>query len=182
MLTIRSIVNVTGVSAMQMLAWFAPMPIGGCLLAISGGGLLSLASESLVFSLSCVGNIIASLLLIVAPRDPSYWVYIFPAMICVTISMDLTFNQVNLFLSSTLSSHQQGAAGGLSHALIHLSAPLLLGLAREMEAVTPSEEARDTYAYAFWLQYGCGMVAFVAFALFVSARTAEKRSASVTWT
>lgn len=166
---------------MQMLAWFAPMPIGGCLLAIFGGGLMNIVSESFIFSLSCLGNIVASLLLIIAPQDPSYWVYVFPAMICVTISMDLTFNQVNIFLSSTLPSHQQGTAGSLSHALIHLSAPLLLGLARELEAITPSEEARDTYAYAFWLQYGCGMVALAAFLLFVSARAAAKDFTNETW-
>jgi hypothetical protein len=165
-----SIVNVTGASPMQLLAWFTPMALGGCFLAIVGGWLVTFASDSLILSLSCVGNIVASLLFIVAPTNPSYWVYIFPAMICETISMDLAFNQVNVFLSSRLPTHQQGIAGGLSHVLIHLSAPLLLGLARELEAITPSVEAQQRYAYAFWLQYACGMVAFVAFAIFVTVR------------
>jgi hypothetical protein len=106
-------------SPMQLLAWFTPMALGGCFLAFTGGWLVTFASDWLVLSLSYVGNIIASLLFIVAPMNPSYWVYIFPAVICETISTDLAFNQVNVFLSSRLPTHQQGIAGGLSHVLIH---------------------------------------------------------------
>lgn len=178
MLTGYSIRNVIGISPMQLLAWFTPMAIGGCVFAIFGGHLMHLVSGSFVLSMASIGNVAAPLLVIFAPENPSYWVYIFPAMVYQAISMDLTFSQVNVFLSTELQRHQQAIAGSLSHALVHLSAPLLLGLARELETYPPSEERSQRYAYAFWLQLACGMTSVIMFTCFVRIEKAVTTQAT----
>lgn len=173
-LTIDSARNVVGIGPMQLLAWFAPMAIGGCFLAVLGGCLIDLVDGSWMLALTCLGNIVASLLFISAQEDVSYWLCVFPAMICVTISMDLIFNQVNVFLSTELPSHEQGVAASLSHALIHLSAPLLLALAGDLDTQVPGHVRKD-YTHAFWIQCVCGVISMAIFAFLVPMGTANKQ-------
>lgn len=128
-----------------------------------------------MLTLACLGNITASLLFILAPEDAPYWLYVFPAMVCVTVSMDLVFNQVNAFLSAELPIHQQGIAASLSHALVHLSAPLLLAVAGQFATQVPGHEQED-YTHAFWLQCACGVTSMAIFALLVPMEPVSAQS------
>jgi len=127
---------------MQMLAWFMPMAGGGCLLALVGGRLMYVVSGTIILVATSIAVVISSALFIYARLEPSYWAWIFPAMICATVAIDLVYSVVNVFLSSNLPEHQQGLAGSLAHALVQFSGALFLALAKVV--MTSTSKRGDT--------------------------------------
>jgi len=162
-----------GIGPMQMLAWFTPMAGAGCLLALVGGRLMHVVSGTIILILTSIAVVISSALFIYAPRDPSYWVWIFPAMIFATIAIDLVYSVINVFLSSNLPEHQQGLAGSLAHALVQFSGALFLALAKFVMTSTSSEEDLEDYTNAFWLQFFSGIAALMIFSIFVRVDKAK---------
>jgi len=158
---------------MQMLAWFMPMAGGGCFLALVGGRLMHVVSGTIILIVTSIAVVISSALFIYAPLEPSYWAWIFPAMICATIAIDLVYSVVNVFLSSNLPEHQQGLAGSLAHALVQFSGALFIAMAKAVMTGTSTRgDARD-YTNAFWLQFVSGIVALMIFAAFVRVGKAK---------
>lgn len=157
---------------MKLLAWFTPMAIGGCLLAILGGYLMHIVSGTTVLIFSSAAVAVSAVLFICAPDDPSYWAWIFPAMVCATISIDLIYSLVNVFLSTKLPPHQQGVAGSLAHSLVHFGGALLLGVASGVNDAQPDEGEAMKYRDAFWLQFACGVVTLIIFVGFVRVEKA----------
>jgi hypothetical protein len=173
LLTPCSLREVVGIGPLQLLVWFTPMAGGGCLLAILGGFLMSKVSGTSILLTTCLAVIVAAALFLCMPSQPSYWIWVFPAMISATMAIDLVYNVVNVFLSSELPIDQQGIAGSMAHALVRFSDTLLLGVAK---AVTP--EALDTndrasYRGAFWLQVACGVGALLIISAYVKIGKAE---------
>jgi MFS family permease len=158
---------------MQMPAWFMPMAGGGCLLALVGGRLMHVVSGTIILVITSIAVMISSALFIYAPRNPSYWVWIFPAMVCATIAIDLVYSVVNVFLSSNLPEHQQGLAGSLAHALVQFSGALFLALAKVVMTSTSTLGDTRDYTNAFWLQLICGMVALMIFSVYVRVDKAK---------
>jgi MFS family permease len=165
-----------GIGPMQMLAWFTPMAGGGCLLALVGGRLMHVVSGTIVLILTSIAVVISSALFICVPRDPSYWAWIFPAMVCATIAIDLVYSVVNVFLSSNLPEHQQGLAGSLAHALVQFSGALFLALAKFIMTSTSSKGDAKDYTNVFWLQFFSGIAAFMIFSIFVRVDKAKDES------
>ena len=159
---------------MQMLAWFTPMAVGGCLLAMVGGRLMHIVSGTVILVITSIAVMVSSALFIYAPRDPSYWTWIFPAMVCATIAIDLVYSVVNVFLSSNLPEHQQGLAGSLAHALVQFSGALFLALAKVVMTSTSTQGDTRDYTNAFWLQLSCGIVALIIFSAFVRVDRASE--------
>jgi MFS family permease len=146
---------------------------GGCFLAILGGYLMSKVSGTSILATTCLAVIAAATLFLCMPSQPSYWIWVFPAMVCATTAIDLVYSVVNVFLSSELPTDQQGMAGSLAHALVRFSDTLMLGVAK---AITP--EALDTndrasYRGAFWLQVACGVGALLIVLIYVRIGKAE---------
>jgi MFS family permease len=163
------------------------MAVGGCFLAVFGGFLLHLVPGKIIFLVSGVSGIAASLMFALAPSQAGFWNCVFPAMIFATVSIDLVFNCANVFLSTSLPRSQQGLAGGLSNALVHLSVAVQLGLAEVVAAGTSYQGAGRSYKNVFWFAVACGTAALVIFALFVrigkatSELTAEEKQEADTY-
>lgn len=173
LLTVTSIRNIVGVGSMQLVAWFTPMAIGGCTLAVFGGFLMHLIPGNVVFFISGASSIAASLIFALAPPSVNFWSCVFPAMIFATISIDLVFNRANIFLSTVFPNHLQGLAGGLSNVLVHLSVAVQLGFAEVVAAETSYQGKAQSYKNVFWFAVACGAAALTVFTLFVRVGRAE---------
>lgn len=152
---------------MQLIAWFAPMAIGGCFLAMVGGFLVDVISGTIILIITCLAITAASLLFVYTPPRSLYWMWIFPAMVCSTIAIDPIINVVNVFLPSTLPKHQQGLAGGLTHVMMQFSIAFFLGVARIVTTYTSDQGEAQSFKNVFWLQFTCGAAALVIFLAFV---------------
>jgi hypothetical protein len=149
-----------GASPMQVVAWYVPMAVGGCILAGVGALILHRIPGTVLAIITCLAIIVDSLLFAIAPDGASYWAWIFPAMLCATLAIDLIFSVANIFLSSTLPARQQGLAGALANALLQLSIAILLGFSQ-------------SYQNVFWFELACGAAALVVFVGFVRIDSAK---------
>ncbi|KAK5132939.1 hypothetical protein LTR08_008387 [Meristemomyces frigidus] len=161
--------NIMHVPPMLLVAWYIPFAVGGCTLASLGGLVLHRVPGTVMMALTGVAIIISSLLFALVPlhANSPYWAWVFPAMICATIAIDLIFNVANIFLSTALPARQQGLAGALSNVLLQLSIALLLGFADIVVSRTAHQGERQSYKNAFWLELACGGAALVIFMAFV---------------
>lgn len=143
------------------------------MLSILGGLLLHKIPGTILLFVTCIAIILASLLFAIMPPGAIYWAYVFPAMLCATIAIDLIFNVANIFLSTQLPSHQQGLAGALANVLLQLSIALLLGFADIVSSSTSSQGLRQSYRNAFWFELACGCMALAIFIAFVRVPSAS---------
>ena len=162
-----SIENVLGASALQTAAWFAPMAAGGLILATVGGLILHLLPGTILMVLSGLGYVMCVLLFAVIPEHPSYWAYIFPAMICATLGVDVAFNVSNVFITTQTPKKRQGLAGALINSALFLGISFFLGVADIAAAQTGHLGAKQSYKVAFWFGTGCAGIALVLLVLFV---------------
>lgn len=170
----RSIENVLHATPMQAAAWYTPLAVGGIILAIGGGLILHIVSCHVLMMVSGLGFIISVLLFALLPSQsgdgPStnfiYWAYIFPAMCCATIGVDITFNVANVFITSALPKRDQAAAGGVINSLMCLGIAFWLGISEV--AVSTAQNMRDQsvslreqYRIGFWIGVGLSIAAFL---------------------
>jgi hypothetical protein len=73
MLMFYSLREVVGIDPMVLLAWFTPMAVGGCILAVLGGYLMSKVSGTGILIVSCLAVIAAATAFLYMPSRPSYW-------------------------------------------------------------------------------------------------------------
>ncbi|KAI7509074.1 putative MFS multidrug transporter [Hortaea werneckii] len=165
--------NIMNLAPMMVVAYYIPLAVGGCLLATLGGVILHRIPGTVMLAITGVAIIVDSLLFALIPNNPNYWAWIFPAMICATIAVDIVFNVANIFFSTSLPARQQGLAGGLANVLFHLSVALLLGFADVVASKTAYQGERQSYKNAFWFELACGAAALTIFMGFVRIRRAE---------
>jgi hypothetical protein len=158
---------------MQVVAWYVPMAVGGCILAGIGALILHRIPGTFLAIVSCSAIIVGSLLFAILPENAGYWRWVFPAMICATLAIDLIFSVANIFLSSTLPARQQGLAGALANALLQLSIALLLGFSDIVATMTSYQGERQSYQNVFWFELACGAAALVVFVGFVRIDSAK---------
>jgi uncharacterized membrane protein YfcA len=58
---------------MQVVAWYVPMAVGGCILAGIGALVLQRIPGKILAIITCVAIIIDSLLFTIAPDGANYW-------------------------------------------------------------------------------------------------------------
>ncbi|KAN0103224.1 MFS general substrate transporter [Hyaloscypha variabilis] len=166
--------NVMGASPLQVVAWYVPMAMGGCIIATVGGFVLHLLPGTILIIISGISWIVAPLLFAIAPQGALYWAYIFPAMICATVGIDITFNVANIFITTSLPRKQQGLAGAVIMLLLHLGIAIMLGFADIVNTYTlPSLGMRRSYHAVFWFEVACASAALVILILFVKIKKAE---------
>lgn len=158
---------------MQVVAWYVPMAVGGCILAGVGALILHRIPGTVLAIITCLAIIVDSLLFAIAPDGASYWAWIFPAMLCATLAIDLIFSVANIFLSSTLPARQQGLAGALANALLQLSIAILLGFSDIVATMTSYQGEKQSYKNVFWFELACGAAALVVFVGFVRIDSAK---------
>lgn len=143
------------------------MAIGGCSLAVFGGFLLHLIPGNMIFVITGVSSIAASLMFALATPKAGFWDCVFPAMVFATVSIDLVFNCANVFLSTAMPSSKQGLAASLSNVLVHLSVAVHLGLGEVVAAKTSGQGEARSYKNVFYFATACGAAALIVFTLFV---------------
>lgn len=100
----------------------------------------------------------APLLFAILPKEGvSYWAYIFPAMICGTVGVDITYNITNVFLTTTLPEQQQGLAAAVANSVLFLGVSFFVGWGDFVAEMVDGQ--REGYKAAFWLGVACAGVA-----------------------
>ncbi len=166
--------NIMGATPLQIVAWYLPMALGGIIISTLGGFVLHLLSSTLLMWIAGVAWTLAPLLFAIAPEGANYWRYVFPAMCCATIGIDLTFNVANIFMTSSLPKNQQGVAGALIMLLLHFGIAVCLGFADIVNVNTmPSLGERKALQASLWLEVACAAAALCILIVFVRVRKAE---------
>lgn len=166
--------NIMGATPLQVVAWYVPMALGGCLISTFGGFVLHILPGTVLIIMAGVSWIIAPLLFAIAPEGANYWAYIFPSMICATIGIDITFNVANIFITTSLPRKQQGLAGAVIMLLLHLGIAVCLGFADIVNTFTAVRlGGRRSYYAVFWLEVAFAATALIILALFVKIKKAE---------
>lgn len=166
--------NIMGATPLQVVAWYTPMALGGCIIATVGGFFLHLIPGTILIIIAGISWIISPLLFAIAPRGANYWSYIFPSMICATIGIDVTWNVANIFITTSLPRAQQGLAGAVIMLLLHLGIAVCLGFADIVHSYTLEDLGlQGSYRAVFWLEVACAGAALLVLVLFVKIRKAE---------
>lgn len=189
---LNSIEIALGIKPLLAAAWFTPLAVGGMIIAISGGLLLHLLPNRLLMLISQAGFLVSALLFALIPsRDDDkyttsigyiYWAYVFPAMVCSTIGVDITFNVTNVFITTSLPARLQSTAGGVINSLLYLGMAFWLGVGELAVSATVMQRGEgevslvSQYRIGFWTAVGLAGVALV---LMVTVRMG-KASAALT--
>ena len=158
----RSIESILHVQPLMTAAWFTPLPVGGIILCIVGGILLHIFPNRVLLIFSQLGFLLSVLLFAIIPDQkdgqPSskflYWAYIFPAMVCGTVGVDITFNLVNIFVTTAMPLHLQSAASGVINSVLYLGMAFWLGIAQMAVSTTIQYQGDISqsrqYKIGFW--------------------------------
>ncbi|KAL8424174.1 hypothetical protein RB596_004133 [Gaeumannomyces avenae] len=137
-------------------AWFAPLAVGGLTIALLGGAFLHKIPGTFLMLISTVGFLVAALLFCFIPvRDANYWAWVFPAMVCATIGIDIMYNVANIFITTSVRSDQQGLAGAIINGLVFLGMSFFLGWAELASAMNSSGAPDNMLRVSFLLACGC---------------------------
>ncbi|KAK8080059.1 major facilitator superfamily transporter [Apiospora hydei] len=147
--------------------WFAPLAGGGLTIALLGGFTLHLLPGTALLALSCAGFIVCNLLLALAPENPNYWAWIFPAMISATIGIDIMYNVSNIFITTNVAKTQQGLAGGCINGLLFVGMSFFLGWADLATASREEFGLRESFKTSLFLGVGLGGVAALIVLVFI---------------
>ncbi|KAL1634929.1 hypothetical protein SLS56_002010 [Neofusicoccum ribis] len=164
--------NIMGGQPLQLVAWFTPMALGGCIISTVGGIFLHRIPGTFIIIAAGAAWIISPLLFAVAPSGANYWAYTFPSMICATIAIDLTFTVTNVFFTTSLPLKRQGLAGALINSLVQLSIAVFLGLADVVAAETVDLGLKKSYKAVFWFEVGLACIAQILMVGFVKLKPA----------
>jgi MFS family permease len=143
--------EVVGASPLLTAAWFVPMCVGGLILATIGGLILHLLPGRILLLISGAAYILSALLFAILPETFNYWAYIFPAMICATLGIDITYNVSNIFITTSMPKARQGLAGAFMNSLLFLGIAFFLSFADLAVSETEDKGQRESYKIAFWL-------------------------------
>ncbi|KAG9244666.1 MFS multidrug transporter-like protein [Calycina marina] len=163
-----------GATPLQIVAWYIPMALGGCIISTFGGFVLHLVPGTILILFAGVSWIIAPLLFAIAPSGANYWAYIFPSMIAATVGIDITWNVANIFITTSLPKAQQGLAGAVIMLLLHLGIAICLGFADMLQSYQLDRLGqRNSYKAVFWFEVACAATALVILTLFVKITAAQ---------
>ncbi|KAL4805355.1 major facilitator superfamily domain-containing protein [Aspergillus unguis] len=153
-----------GVTPLQMVAWTVPMAVGGLILSCAGGLIFHLVPGTILLIISCLGYLGSGIFFAVIPLGGNYWAFVFPAMICGTIGIDISFNIANIFITTNMPKSRQGLAGALINCTLHMGIAVMLGFADIAHSETGYLGAWKSYKAVFWYQValaGVGLVIVV---------------------
>ena len=171
--------NTMKATPLQVVAWFTPFGAGG--LVISGllGLVLHLIPGWVLLVVSGIAWVIAPMLFALAPDGALYWAWVFPAMICGTLGVDITYNIASVFITTTLPEHQQGLASSVFNSLQFLGISFFLGFADLTAVETQEQGLRQSYKAALWFGVACAAVSLLLLLSFVRLSKAESENGGV---
>lgn len=151
--------NIMGATPLQVVAWFAPMAVGGLIITAIEGFILHLVPGRILLIISGVGAVGSQILPALIPVGGNYWAWIFPACVFATIGIDISYTVMTVFITTTLPSARQGLAGGLINSILQLGIALCLGVADILQSYTvDSQGLRKSYQNVFWFGVGASVV------------------------
>ncbi|KAJ9636644.1 hypothetical protein H2204_005244 [Knufia peltigerae] len=154
--------NIMGATPLQVVAWFTPTAIGGIVLNVLEGYFLHLVPGRALLVVSGASAVGAPLLLALVPEGGSYWAWIFPSNILTTMSIDLSYTLICVFVTTQLPSSRQGLAGGLINSVLQLGMAVVLGFSDIVQSYTVDEAGlRRSYKNTFWLAVATGAASLV---------------------
>lgn len=170
----NSIQFVVGVTGLRSVAWFAPMAIGGLVLATVSGFTLHLLPGKVALFVSGSGYLVSVILFATIPEDPNYWAWIFPAMLGATLGVDVTYGVSNIFITTSLPKRCQGLAGAVINSVLFLGMSFFLGIADMVESTQHVEPtSNEAYKAAFWFATGCAIFSLLIIVAFVKMGRAK---------
>ncbi|GAB1191809.1 hypothetical protein APSETT444_000992 [Aspergillus pseudonomiae] len=175
--------DVMGAGPLQIVAWTAPMGVGGLILATAGGFIMHKVSGTLLMLISCIGYAGSGLFFAVIPEGGIYWGFVFPAMICGTVGIDISFNISNIFITTHLPKAKQGLAGALINCTLHFGIAVFLGFADIVKSETEHLGEFKSFKAVFWYETALALVGGLIVVFFVrihhakSDLTVEEREA-----
>ncbi|KAK5047050.1 hypothetical protein LTR84_006992 [Exophiala bonariae] len=129
--------------------------------------------------ISGLGYLLCVVLFAVIPaKNPSYWAYVFPAMLGATLGVDITYGVANIFITTSLPKNRQALAGAIINSEIFLGISFFLGVADMIQRY----EHSDIYRGPFYLGVGCATTSLLIIAAFLhigrakSDLTADERA------
>ncbi|KAM3441070.1 hypothetical protein MY4824_001854 [Beauveria thailandica] len=157
--------NVLRASPILTAAWYLPLLFGGIFLAILGAMVLHLFSNQILLILASLGFLCCALLFAILPFDSGkpagilYWMYVFPAILCATLGIDLSFNVTNVFLTTALPKRDQAVVGGVINCLMYIGSSFCLGFSDLLIASVQKVRgvhlgSAEQYRIGFWLGVG----------------------------
>ncbi|CAM1503546.1 Fc.00g011370.m01.CDS01 [Cosmosporella sp. VM-42] len=172
--------SVMKATPLQTAAWFAPLAGGGLVLALTGGFVLHLIPGRILLIISGLGFLASVLLFALIPLEGStsflYWAFIFPAMCCSTIGVDIAFNVTNVFITTSMPRRLQAVAGALINSLLYLGMAFWLGVGELAVTARLDARGRDNvtlrqqYQIGFWTAVGLSAASL---ALIVSVKMGQ---------
>lgn len=162
------------VHGIKIAVWFLPMALGGLTIAVIGSAIVHLVPVKVLLLVSGLAWLGAPLLLALADPAKGYWPFVFPAMLCGTIGIDLTFTVSVIFLAASQPLVHQGLAGAMSSLTINLSISFALACAQILEQHISQPQASNVISTAdheqslvrgnraaFWLAVACAATGLV---------------------
>ena len=162
-----------GATPLQVVAWTVPLAVGGLILSVTGGFFLHKVSGTVLMIISCFGYVGSGLLFAIIPLGGNYWAYVFPAMICGTIAIDISFNLANIFVTTSMPKAKQGLAGALIYCTMHFGIAVMLGFADIVETQAKSLGKWQSYKVVFGFQTGLCILGLLIVLGFVRIRHAK---------
>lgn len=183
--TYDSMEEVLKASPLQAAVWFAPLPSLGLVLALISGFILHLVPGRILMIISGFGFFASVLLFALMPETSgskwrAYWSYVFPAMLCSTIGVDIVFNVTNVFITTSQPRRLQAVAGALCNSLLYLGIAFWLGVselavaaAKEVQRIDKMDR-RQQNQIGFWTATGLASVSLIlVFTIKLGQATAE---------
>jgi nitrate/nitrite transporter NarK len=137
------------------------MAVGGLVISAIGGLVFHRISGTILMIISCLRYLGSRLLFATIPVGGQYSQYVFAAMICGTIGIDISFNVANIFITTNMPKARQGLAGALINCTLHLGIAVMLGFADIVIGLGKS------YKAVFWFQSGLSAIGLLTVLLFV---------------
>lgn len=143
--------------------YFAPWAAGGLVLATTSGLILHMLSGKVLIIISGISKVIAVLMFAIIPDNPSYWAWIFPAMLCEAACVDVLWTVSNVFLTTSLPKNRQGLAGALISVMLFLGGAFFLAIAdvAKEQFVLNGMDLKHQYKSVFWIGVGLAGLALV---------------------
>lgn len=148
---------------MTTAVWYIPMVLGGLIIGMSAGFTLHLLPGRILLIIAGTGLTMCSLLFAIMPAGVGFWPYVFPAMICCTIGIDITYTVTNVFITTNLPARYQGLGGAVINSVVFLGISFFLGIADIAVGEHSHEGLRESYKVGFWVAVGLSGVALCIF-------------------
>lgn len=133
------------------------------MLAMTSGFILHILPGQALLLMTATCKILAVLFFALIPDEPSYWAWVFPAMLAEAACTDVLWTVSNVFLTSSLPRHRQGLAGALINVSLFIGGAFFLAVADVARSsfANAGLDLKGQYKGLFWVGVGFASVALV---------------------